>query len=347
MFQLEMLPAAYGDCILITYGAESNPWRVLIDAGTNPTWKNSLREHLGPNAHLDLFVLTHIDADHVAGAIPFLQEGTDITIDDVWFNGWKHLPKNLLSAKQGEIFSTLIVQRDLRWNAAFDGKALAITDAPLPVKTLEGGMRLTLLSPTQKKLGLLARQWKKEIERHGLTPGSHRRFRQFLARHPTTSTNVPRLAAMKFRSDTSKPNGSSIALLAEYADDEVSVLLAGDAHAPVLTHSIGRLLAERGEARLRLDAFKVSHHGSRGNTNAKLLDQLDCPRYLISCNGDVHKLPDNETIGRIIHLGGSKPELIFNYHCERTKAWSDKVLKRRYGYSATYGDEGHYQIRLA
>ena len=347
MFQLEMLPAAYGDCILITYGAESTPCRILIDAGTTPTWENSLREHLGPGAHLELLVLTHIDADHVGGAIPFLHEGTDISFDDLWFNGWKHLPKDLLSAKQGEIFSTLIVDRSLPWNAAFGGKAVAVTDAPLPVKTLGGGMRLTLLSPTRKRLGRLARQWKKEIERHGLAPGYHRRFRQFLARHPTTSTNVPRLAAMKFRSDTSKPNGSSIALLAEYPDDGVSVLLAGDAHAPVLTHSIGRLLAERGEARLRLDAFKVSHHGSRGNTNAKLLGQLDCPRYLISCNGDVHKLPDNETIGRIIHLGGPDPELIFNYHCERTKAWSDGALKNRFGYRATYGNKGFYQVRLA
>ena len=344
MFQLDLLPAAYGDCIMITYGTDRNPSRILIDAGTTPTWKNALRDHLGASAHLELFVLTHIDADHVAGAIPFLQEGTDVTIGDVWFNGWKHLPKDLLSAKQGEIFSTLIVDRNLPWNAAFGGEAIAITDAELPALTLKGGLHLTVLSPTRKKLGRLARQWKKEIERHGLKPGDHRRYRQFLARQPTQSTNVPQLAAMEFKSDTSKPNGSSIALLAEY--NGTAVLLTGDAHAPVLTHSIGRLLKERGQDRLRLDAFKVSHHGSRGNTNAKLLGQLDCSRYLISCNGDVHNLPDNETIGRIIHMGGPRPELIFNYKCDRTKAWADGTLKQRYGYSASYGRAGHYRLNL-
>jgi hypothetical protein len=289
-------------------------------------------------------VLTHIDADHIAGAIPFLHKGTDIKFRDVWFNGWKHLPKDLLSARQGEIFSTLITDRKLTWNGAFDRGAVEVTADKLPEVRLRGGMRLTVLSPTRKKLGRLARKWKREIVRHGLRPGDHRRYRQFLARHPTLSTNVPKLAAMPFRSDTSAPNGSSIALLAEYKDG--AVLLAGDAYAPVLTHSIGRLLRERGESRLRLDACKVSHHGSRGNTNSKLLDLLDCSRYLISCNGDVHNLPDNETIGRIIHLGGDTPELIFNYDCDRTEAWADESLKERYGYKAVYGDEGYYRLDL-
>jgi hypothetical protein len=149
---------------------------------------------------------------------------------------------------------------------------------------------------------------------------------------------------MPFRGDTSAPNGASIALLAEYQD--MAVLLAGDAHAPVLAHSIRRLLRQRGESRLQLDACKVSHHGSRGNTNSNLLDLLDCPHYLISCNGDVHNLPDNETIGRIIHLGGGTPNLIFNYYCDRTKAWAEKSLQEQYGYQAVYGDDGYYRLDL-
>ena len=54
MFKLDLLPAAYGDCIVITYGANQAPSRILIDAGTTPTWKNSLRDHLGASAHLEL-----------------------------------------------------------------------------------------------------------------------------------------------------------------------------------------------------------------------------------------------------------------------------------------------------
>jgi beta-lactamase superfamily II metal-dependent hydrolase len=345
MFRIELLPAAHGDCIFITYGRGRKKHYILIDAGTTPTWKNELRKHLKPSTTLELFVLTHIDADHVAGAIPFLKEGTDIEIKDVWFNGWKHLPKDVLSAKQGEIFSTLIKDRGLNWNHAFNGKTIAIGDNELPKIALDGGMVLTLLSPTRKKLGSLARKWKKEIIRHGLRPGDHRQYRRFLARHPTTSTNVSKLAELPFKSDTSAPNGSSIAFVAEF--EGRSALFAGDAHASVLARSIKILLKDREEDRLAMDAFKLSHHGSRGNTNAKLLSLIDCPRYLISCNGEVHNLPDNETIGRIIHETKGKTELLFNYDCDRTEAWKKADLKRRYNYSAVYGKKGYLKLDLA
>lgn len=344
MFRLELLPAFHGDCILLSYGSRRNPYRVLIDAGTEPTWENALEKRLESIGTLELFVMTHVDADHIAGAIPFLNCKRDIEIRDVWFNGWKHLPKDLLSSKQGEVFSTLIRDRSIDWNWAFDDEAVMVEDDHLPMAELEGGMRLTVLSPTRQKLGRLARKWKKEIIRHGLRPGDKRRFRQFLAHHPTLTTNVPKLAAMPFKSDGSAPNGSSIALLAEY--ERKAVLLAGDAHASVLTKSIKLLLAQRRRSRLALDAFKVSHHGSRGNTNEELLSLLACKKFLISCNGDVHNLPDNETIGRIIHFA-NRPEIVFNYDCERTEAWKKTSLKRRYGYKATYGKEGHYSLDLA
>lgn len=344
MFKIELLPAAYGDCILISYGKGRSERMVLIDAGTEPTWEAQLCSRLDPPAKLELFVLTHIDADHIAGAIPFLKEGTDVEIEDVWFNGWKHLPKEVLSAKQGEIFSTLIKDRKLSWNAAFSGERVAVGEGELPEKTLPGGLRLTVLSPTPKMLGRLTRSWKRQIENAGLRPGDHRRFRRFLARHPTLSTNVPKLATLPFKNDTSAPNGSSIALLAEF--EGKAVLLTGDAYATVLTQSIRRLLQSRGEQKLSLDACKISHHGSRGNTNRELLELLDCNRYLISCNGDIHNLPDNETIGRIIHYTHGTPEIVFNYDCDRTEAWKPKKLQEKYGYTAVYGDDGYISMNL-
>ncbi|MEW8692698.1 MAG: MBL fold metallo-hydrolase [Candidatus Thiodiazotropha endolucinida] len=345
--RIEMLPAAYGDCILISYG--SNPVRhVLVDAGTTPTWSKSLRPHLEKHniECLELFVLTHIDADHIAGAIPMLEDKTlPMDIREVWFNGWDHLPKRFLSIKQGERFSELIKERAIPWNVRFNGHAVCVPEDTLPTHELEGGLRLTLLSPTPGKLGRLARVWKKEINRHllGLEAGKTRRPR-FLARNPTKSTNVPKLAATKFRSDTSIPNGSSIALLAEY--DNTSVLLAGDAHASILTRSIASILRDRKVERLKIDALKVSHHGSRGNTNIRLLQMLDCKRYLISCNGDVHNLPDNEAIGRIIYHGGNRPHLLFNYRCHRTSFWDNDVLRRRYRFFTRYGKQGLLELKL-
>lgn len=346
MFRIELLPATYGDCIVLSYGKKPTR-RVLIDAGTHTTWDEHLQPYVQRRGieRFELFVMTHIDADHIAGAIPMLED-PDLAVDfgDVWFNGRDQLAGRFLSVKQGERFSELIRERDLPWNERFEGKAVCVGDGPLPVEELDGGLRLTVLSPTRDKLDRLAKDWKKEIDRHllGTGRGGTPRRRRFLAREPTKSTHVPTLASSKFKSDTSKPNGSSIALLAEYEGS--SVLLAGDAYAAVLKNSIQLLLD--GDVALPVDAVKVSHHGSRGNTDAALLEMLDCKRYLISCNGDVHNLPDNETIGRIIQHGAGRPRIFFNYHCPRTESWDDADLRKRFGYETTYGKNGYLKIDL-
>ena len=53
-------------------------------------------------------MLTHIDADHISGAIPlFTDDEVCDRFDDVWFNGWDQL-RGFLSVAQGEAFSDLL-----------------------------------------------------------------------------------------------------------------------------------------------------------------------------------------------------------------------------------------------
>ena len=107
---------------------------------------------------IELFILTHIDDDHIGGAIPFLEaELGGLKVQDVWFNGYKHLTPGFLGAEQGERFSTLIAQCNLPWNQGCEGHAIVVKDGNLPEYTLPGGMRLTLLSPTGGKLEAYAR----------------------------------------------------------------------------------------------------------------------------------------------------------------------------------------------
>jgi beta-lactamase superfamily II metal-dependent hydrolase len=94
------------------------------------------------------------------------------------------------------------------------------------------------------------------------------------------------------------PNGSSIAFLFEY--DGAALLFTGDAYAGVLEQSLARLLVDRGQARLRLDAFKVPHHGSAYNVTPQLLDLIDCDRFLVSTDGSRHGHPDPSTIELIV-----------------------------------------------
>jgi beta-lactamase superfamily II metal-dependent hydrolase len=338
-FDIEMLPAGHGDCLWIEYGDESATHRWLIDCGTQQTAKALLRrvEAVPSNQRgLELFVMSHIDSDHIGGALPFfkaVQRG--LRFGDVWFNGWRQL-SGQLGARQGEMFSTAIQDFELPWNERFEGKAVVVEGEALPVCTLPGGMKLTLLSPTPSQLKKLAPVWTREMKRYGLEPGSRVDYSRFLKGTPSTSTDVDQLADSPFAGDAAPPNGTSIVVLAEFRGS--AALLGADAHAPVLAASIRKLVGPTG--RLRLDAFKVSHHASQNNLSTELLQLLDCRQYLISTNGDHFCHPDREAIGRIIKYGGDRPSLLFNYRSKYNEVWERPDLQEKYGYLARYPEAG-------
>lgn len=88
------LKAGAGDCFLIEL-ADKNC--ILIDCGYKSTYESELKPLLidiaNDGGHISLFVVTHIDEDHIGGAISLLKENGDnrnpsvITIENIWFNG--------------------------------------------------------------------------------------------------------------------------------------------------------------------------------------------------------------------------------------------------------------------
>jgi hypothetical protein len=360
MYRIEMLPAAHGDSLLIAYGEPAAPHHVLIDGGPlyayrdkkfteRTTLSKRIRQLLDAGGSLELMVITHVDADHIESPVKLLgSKPTELEIGDVWFNAWQHLvPRaaDLLGPLQGEMLSALIQRKELPWNRAFGGGAVAIRpEEPLPVVELPGGMRLTLLSPTVAGLAGLSREWAQVLRKEGLDPDSPDEAleRLMVSRLKPEdllgdeSLDVESLAARPFNGDDGLPNGSSIAFLAEYEGKRC--LFAGDAHAPVLQGSIEKLLRQEEAPRLRLDAFKIPHHGSKNNISAGLLNLLRCKRYLVSTNGDIFHHPDREAIARII-VGGGEPALCFNYCSDENAVWNKKGLREQHRYATAYGDE--------
>jgi hypothetical protein len=361
MFKIEMLPAAHGDGLLVTYGAPGDLYHVLIDGGPyyayrskkfveRKTLSRRIQELVDAGGRLELLVITHIDADHIEGPIKLLANRSPRPeIQDVWFNAWQHLspqPDDRLGPVQGEILSALIRQEGLPWNVTspFDGGPVVVRpDKALPAATLPGGLRLTLLSPTPAMLTKLAKVWEKELHKEGLDPDSPE---EALGRLKASSRlrpddylgderpDVETLAEEPSENDDTPANGSSIAFVAEFEGKRC--LFAGDAHPSILRASIEKLLDELSESRLRLDAFKVPHHGSKSNLSRDLLELLMCKRYLVSTNGSYFGHPDKEAIARIIVHGGENSTLYFNYRSKENAIWDDAVLKNDHGYQAIY-----------
>ena len=358
MFRIEMLPAYEGDCFWIEYGRGDDLRRVVIDAGRKETYQALVERLAALDEPVELFVMTHIDDDHIFGAVPLFADARvdKTTFKDVWYNGYTHLdpdvarrpPSDMLGPMNGEIFAAHLLKREFPWNESFNRGATIVVpkDGELPRVQLPGGMTLTLLSPTWESLTALKAFWERELE--DIEPGDAEAALEIFSERRQLQPDVlgglldvEDLIERPYKSDTKEPNGSSIAFLAEH--DGRSVLFTGDAHPPVLEQSIERLLAERGQTTLPLDAFKISHHGSKNNTSARLLKLVDCRRFLISTNGTRHHHPDQEAIARIVYRNqeNSEPtELYFNYRTDQNSVWDDDELKEDWNYRTHYPPKG-------
>ncbi len=353
VFSIEMLQANYGDAIWLEYGPADSPNVVLIDCGFKSTYREIIKRIEERDLTLELLILSHIDEDHIKGAIPLLQDARlgPGRVRDIWFNGYDHMvAADAMGAMQGEMFSAIIEEQGYSWNGDWGGKPVIVPETgPLNVCTLPGGLKLTVLSPTAEQLREMAVKWKSELHDKGLEPGDTEAVFKALADRGTVyqpdalGTIDPELMADKvFKEDTAEPNGSSIAVLAEYRDTQV--LLTGDAFPTVLVNSINRLLDELNQSKLAVNALKVAHHGSKGNTSPELLSKLECPQYLVSTNGKKFNHPSPECIARIITAGDDPVTVRFSSLHDESEIWGDSGLEMDFNYKALYPGGGSRKL---
>ncbi|MFC4409651.1 MBL fold metallo-hydrolase [Chungangia koreensis] len=205
MVQIKMYPAKNGDCFLISLG-EIEKKHILIDCGYIDTYENFLKRDLVKiaecNEKINLMIVTHIDSDHISGAIKFIEDNNKnkfIEIDEVWFNAYRHLQsfkkdedelqeiekdllereialgkshlnrynrdeitKDEISAKQGSTLGALLLQGNYNWNGKFNGGPVVSKDNK-PIYIDE--IKINLLSPDEDKLNKLEAKWVKELKK--------------------------------------------------------------------------------------------------------------------------------------------------------------------------------------
>ena len=97
-----------------------------------------------------------------------------------------------------------------------------------------------------------------------------------------------------------------------------------------------------------LDAWKIAHHASAGNTSQELLELARCSRYLVSTSGAHYKHPHRMAIARLLKYGGAK-EIVFNYRSHYTRDWDNDDLKTKWSYLPVYsadGEDGSVVVEL-
>ncbi|MER8606012.1 hypothetical protein NKH48_20110 [Mesorhizobium sp. M1233] len=330
-FCLNVLPAGDGDCLLLSWGDHGLLNHMVVDGGRAGAYHH-LRSHLARIAdageRLELYVLTHIDGDHIEGALAYLKDvSRPIAPQQVWYNGRREMSSiRTRSMKQGDAYSVALSTLGWPVNEPFSDGVAKIESAPGEIDV--AGLRLTMLSPDEAHLTALGGRWEdwrrqEDLRRRG-------GIRRAAKRPPVPDPLVVEDLVAPGPTDKELPNGTSIAFVAEWGGRRV--LFAGDAHPDLLASSLEPLAAAEG-GRYRVDLIKASHHGSAKNTSNRLIEMLDCRRMAISTNGNLHGHPNPQSIARFLHFGpeGTK-DLYFNYVTDWTKPWMTQAVAERYRY---------------
>lgn len=355
-FSIEMLPARHGDALWIEYADGARTRRMCIDGGPIQAYDalDACMARLPDgDKRVELLVVSHVDTDHIEGIIRMMALPRDqwpISPRDIWFNGYRHIsPQDDLGGREGEMISALIHAReDALWNKAFDGKAVILEDeGDLPRIKLAGGMELTLLSPNRTKLDKLENKWRADLKKFKMTAGDLEAAWKQLAALPRFGLDKnstlgsadlgEELRDMLKGQDGSDANGSSIAFLA--ACNGKSCLFLADAHRDLINASIGRLVEKQGKP-LKVDAVKVSHHGSKKNIDAGFFDLVDAKHYLFSTNGDLHDHPDAPAVEAVIAGSKREPVLWFNYRSAFTLPYEARARRAGERFTTRYPAEG-------
>lgn len=346
MYNIHLLPASFGDSILIEYGVNTKKY-ILIDGGpffNFETMIKSLKKVAPDLKTLELFVITHVDIDHIDGTVLLLnQKELPFTIKEVWFNGYNemlHADDDLLGVIQGEYVSALLNQKKLPHNTNFNKKAVMVKDYnALPEIILEDGMKLTLLGPNRTGLDAMKAKWAEEVKVIGDEATVLKRLKDDTRYDDDIDDllgelSIEDLQNAPVKGDKSEANGSSIAFIATY--ENKSCLFTGDLYTEFLIQGIDSILQKTGGDKLKVDAWKLAHHGSKKSNLETLMNKIETKQILVSSDGKRYHHPDKECIAKLIKHNGPDLNFFFNYKTIHNEMWEKKELQTKYQFSSTF-----------
>lgn len=363
MFKINMHKAGNGDCISITTHSEF----ILIDGGTAQSFDVWKHQVIGKVAKIDALIITHIDNDHVNGLIRLIEHENCPPIKNIYFNGAEQLfgksiscseesrrviiklnalvsealptsDKEEIGYSEATSISFLISDKKFKCNEVVQGQVISQTSCS---KFNVGSLKFLTVSPEEEVVCQLKHAWAERLNEKNIKPKVisktyHMAFDTFINQisnlkihsHPIATTkqmSIQSLADSIYEDDTSLSNKSSFAFLIQH--NEKNILYLGDCS----SRTVENWLDINGFFTIKVDAVKISHHGSKYNTSLGLLKRIDCNKFLISTNGKVHNHPDLETLARIAVVnkcGGA--EIIINYDISHIPQWFINELCKSY-----------------
>jgi len=201
IIKIQTFKAKSGDAFLLSFGV-SEEYNIMIDMGFIDTYSIQIEKELialsQKGKSLDLLIITHIDADHIGGALKFIENNGKnnkiIQVDDIWHNSYRHLQFNKkksdsiakeerlslesiirqnppldntngtqkISYKQGSSLAAGLLRYKYNWNGAFNNRVVSTKEN---ITKNIGDISIIILSPSEEKLQKLATKWLDELEK--------------------------------------------------------------------------------------------------------------------------------------------------------------------------------------
>lgn len=320
---IKSMPANHGDCFIIKDLSEDLTF--IIDCGLKITYNNYIKKEC---SEIEALILTHIDEDHILGAIPLFNDiPKKIQLNNIYFNS-PHLLKSRsqsgeISVKQAKEIDRLLVEKNINCLGLTCGDYLPLSK----------NISLSLLSPLKSHLSKLNE--KKFIDKESQDTKVNISIL-------TTTPPVEELTKLKddyLSINSDLVNACSTAFLLNYK--EKRMLFLADAHPEVIANSLEKM-GFSAENKIQVDLVKLSHHGSYKSISNRLLSLISCTKYWVSTNGgkSTSKHPSPATLAKIAansYRGEAEHiHILFNYPI--------KTIESRNGPLMSEDDKKNYQV---
>lgn len=304
----------YYDAIIIRFtGDDGLVHNIFVDGGnicsrtfcyTNRL-KNELELLFAMGESIDLWVITHIDNDHIGGLYHFINDSEFFEthherLKEVWMNyggkgDYEVQRTGTIGYHSGKELRDLLKKK--RVNVKQDiiaGHTSTLFDATI-----------TVVAPDENALKRYVEWWNnnefKDVTQtaDGLIKGGewdyNKKFKDF---------NME-----SYEEDSEVKNNSSIAFVLSYHG--YNLLFSADSCSSLLSDGLKNAYMLK-DGSFKFDLMHIPHHGSSRNSSFVFLKDIICPKYVISGNGaNRYHLPDKETIARLIAANPMGCELHF------------------------------------
>lgn len=314
MLSVKYIPMQYYDAIIIRFtGDDGLVHNIFVDGGnicsrticyTNRL-KNKLELLFAMGESIDLWVITHIDNDHIGGLYHFINDSEFFEthherLKEVWMNyggkgDYEVQRTGTIGYHSGKELRDLLKKK--RVNIKQDiiaGYTSTLFDATI-----------TVVAPDENALKRYVEWWNnnefKDVTQtaDGLIKGGewdyNKKFKDF---------NME-----SYEEDSEVKNNSSIAFVLSYHG--YNLLFSADSCSSLLSDGLKNANMLK-DGNFKFDLMHIPHHGSSRNSSFVFLKDIICPKYVISGNGaNRYHLPDKETIARLIAANPMGCELHF------------------------------------